>query len=187
MEALESLQQRVSVSKLAAPAPSQVDLEQAFAAAARAADHGKLRPWRFLIVEGAGLEQLSEVYVAAALNANPEVSPAVLEKAKKMPSRAPMVIVAIACYKENPGVPRQEQVIACGCATQNLINAFFIQGYGAIWRSGDMTVNPYVKEQLEIGSNEEIIGFVYVGTPVQEIPEPPAIDVNEFFKPWPAK
>jgi len=187
VDALALLQRRVSVSKLAAPAPSGTDLAQAFAAAVRAADHGKLQPWRFLIVEGEGLRLLSNVYVDAVRNANPEVSPAVVEKAQKMTSRAPMIIVAIACPRENPGVPRQEQIIACGCATQNLINAFFIQGYGAIWRSGDMTTNPYVKEQLQIAANEEVIGFVYVGTPVQEIPEPPAIDVSVFYKSWPAK
>jgi nitroreductase len=162
-------------------------LEQAFAAAVRAADHGKLQPWRFLVIESEGLVRLSDVYVAAARLANPEVSPAVLEKVQKMTGRAPMIVVAIACCRENPGVPRQEQLIACGCATQNLINAFFIQGYGAIWRSGDMTVNPYVREQLEVAANEEIIGFIYVGTPMQEMPEPPAINVNQFFKSWPAK
>lgn len=187
MDALRLLQKRVSVSKLAAPAPSRVDLEQAFGAAVRAADHGKLQPWRFLVIEDQGLALLSEVFVDAVRKANPEVSPALVEKAQKMPGRAPMIVVAIACPQENPGVPRQEQLIACGCATQNLINAFFIQGYGAIWRSGDMTMNPYVKEQLKIAPNEEILGFVYVGTPVQETPEPPAIDVNQFFKSWPTK
>ncbi len=187
MDALRLLQKRVSVSKLVAPVPSQADLEQAFAAAVRAADHGKLQPWRFLVIEAEGLALLSDVFVTAVRNVNPEVSPAVVEKAQKMPGRAPMIIVAIACTQENPGVPRQEQIIACGCATQNLINALFIQGYGAIWRSGDMTINPHVKEQLHIAVNEEIIGFVYVGTPVQEIPEPPAADVNAFFKSWPAK
>lgn len=187
MDALTFLQKRVSVSKLAAPVPSKADLEQAFGAAVRAADHGKLQPWRFLIIEGEGLVSLSEVFVTAVRSASPDASPAVVEKAQKMPGRAPMIIVAIARIQDNPGVPRQEQIIACGCATQNLINALFIQGYGAIWRSGDMTTNPYVKEKLQIATNEEIIGFVYVGTPVQEIPEPPTVDVNSFFATWPAK
>lgn len=187
MDALTLLQKRVSVSKLTGPAPSRTDLERAFGAAVRAADHGKLQPWRFQVIEGEGLALLSDVFVAAVRKTNPDVSPSVVEKAQKMPGRAPMIIVAIARIQENPGVPRQEQIIACGCATQNLINAFFIQGYGAIWRSGDMTINPYVREQLHIEVNEEVIGFVYVGTPVQEMPEPPVVDVAAFFKSWPAK
>lgn len=187
MDVLKALQSRVSVTKLVEPTPSQQHLEEAFKVAVRAADHGKLQPWRFLIIQDEGLSQLGEIFVAGAHDANPDVSPAVLEKCKKMPTRAPMIIVAIARCQENPGVPRQEQIIACGAATQNLLNALFIQGYGAVWRSGDMTTNPYVRQQLAIAENEEIIGYVYVGTPAQPVPAPPEVDVNAFFKPWPAK
>ena len=187
MDGLKALQMRVSVPRLTTPTPSQQDLEEAFKAALRAADHGKLQPWRFLVIKDEGLESLSDVFVAGALAANPEVSPAVLEKCKKMPGRAPMIIVAIACLQDNPGVPHQEQIIACGAATQNLLNALFIQGFGAVWRSGDMASNPYVCNKLGIAQSEEIIGYIYVGTPSQEVPSPPEVDVNAFFKPWPAK
>lgn len=187
MDGLVLLQNRVSVTKLVAPPPSMADLEQAFKAAVRAADHGKLQPWRFLVISGDGLQQLSEIYVAAALRANVQVSASVLEKCKNMPMRAPMIIVAIAKCQQHVKVPRQEQIIACGAATQNLLNALFAMGYGAVWRTGDMAYDAYVMAQLGLIAGEEIIGFVYAGTPAQEIPEPPPVNLSEFFRVWPAK
>ena len=187
MEKLKNLQERVSVSKLQAPAPDNQVLHEIFKAAARAADHGMLQPRRFLIVTGEGLQQLSQVFVNAASKSNPNISPAVLDKCRNMPKRAPMIIVAIATYHSDSKVPRQEQVIACGAAVQNILNALFTLGFGAIWRTGEMAYDPYVEKDLGVGEGEEIIGFVYVGTPVQGIPSPRDVDVSALYKTWPAE
>ena len=187
MEALEGLQKRVSVPRLVEPAPDQATLIQVFKAAARAADHGKLRPWRFLTIQGEGLNALSDVLLAALTKSNPGVSPAVIEKTKNMPFRAPLIIVAIAKCQDHPSVPRQEQVLSCAAATQNILNALFALKFGAVWRTGDLAYNEDVKQSLGLAELEEIIGFIYVGTPSQDIPEPPELDVHSIFSTWPAK
>lgn len=187
MDKLKSLQERVSVSKLQEPAPNDLVLHEVFKAAARAADHGMLQPRRFLLVSGDGLQQLSQVFVNAATKSNPDISPAVLEKCRNMPKRAPMIIVAIATYHSDSKVPRQEQIIACGAAVQNVLNALFALGYGAIWRTGEMAYDTYVNNQLGLVEDEEIIGFVYVGTPVQQFSNPPDIDISALYKSWTAK
>jgi nitroreductase len=184
---LELLQNRVSVSTLQSPPPSLEVLREVFKAATRAADHGLLKPWRFLVIQGEGLQALSRVFVAAITQSDPLVSAAVIEKCRNMPFRAPMIIVAIACCQAHPKIPRQEQVISCGAAVQNILNAFFILGFGAMWRSGDMTQNIFVKNQLGLTSDEDIIGFVYVGTPVQPIRQAPVVDVEPFFTSWPVE
>jgi len=184
---LHILQQRVSVSKLQLPAPGPDILHEVFKAAVRAADHGMLQPWRFLIIEGDGLAALSQVFASAVLKSNPDISSSVVEKCRNMPTRAPMIIVAIAKCQLQSKVPRQEQVIACGAAVQNMLNAFFALGFGAIWRSGDMARDSYVNQELGVVEGEEIIGFIYVGTPVQPFKNPPDIDVNAFFSAWPNK
>lgn len=181
------LQQRVSVSKLQLPAPSVDQLKEVFKAAVRAADHGKLQPWRFLVIQTQGLEALSEVFVTAALKVDANASPAFIDKCRNMPKRAPMIIVAIANCQDNVKVPRQEQIIACGAAVQNMLNAFFYLGYGAIWRTGDMARDPYVLQQLGLRHNEEIVGFVYVGTPANEFPKAPEVVIDDFFQEWPAE
>jgi len=187
VEALSALQNRVSITKLTEPAPSEADLVQVFRAASRAADHGKLRPWHFLTIENDGLSDLSDLLVESLTKSNPAVSPSVIEKTKNMPYRAPMIIVSIATCQEHPSIPKHEQVLACGAATQNILNALFALGFGAVWRTGDLAYNENVKKGLGLTSSDEIVGFIYVGTPSQDIPGPPETDVSRLFSVWPAK
>ncbi len=186
-EALRVIQSRVSITKLIEPAPNSAELIEAFKAAARAPDHGKLQPWRFMVIEGEGLELLSRIFLAALARSNPEISPSVVEKTKNMPFRAPMIIVAIARCQENSKVPKQEQIIACGAATQNLLNALFALNYGAVWRTGDLAYDKYVAQSLGLVESEEVIGFIYVGTPALDIPEALQVDVTGIFSSWPVK
>ena len=187
MDALQVLQTRVSITKLIEPVPDSEQLFEIFKAATRAPDHGKLKPWRFLVIQGDGLSDLSDVLVAAVVKSNPEVSPSVVEKTKNMPFRAPMIIVAIAKCQEHPSIPKQEQIIACGTAVQNMLNALFALKYGAVWRTGDLAYNEHVAQALGLVSQEEIIGFIYIGTPSQDFPAPPEVDVTSIFSAWPAK
>ncbi len=187
MNKLYILQERVSVSKLQAPAPSSDTLHEVFKAAVRAADHGMMQPRRFLVISGEGLGQLSRVFVEAASKTNAAISPTVLEKVRNMPNRAPMIIVAIAKCRKDTKVPREEQVIACGASIQNILNAVFALGYGAIWRTGEMARDPHVKHELGLVADEEIVGFVYLGTPIQEFASPPKVDVERSYKVWPEK
>lgn len=187
MNKLHLLHNRVSVSKLQSPGPDESILVEVFKAASRAADHGMLRPWRYLVIEGDGLHQLSQLFVAAMMEVNPNTSLTVLEKCQKMPFRAPMIVVAIVKHHPHPTVSKQEQVLACGASVQNILNALFALGFGAIWRSGEMTQNPHVNAGLNVAEGEEIIGFIYVGTPVQAFESPPEADINAIFKTWPSK
>lgn len=185
MDAITALHQRVSTPRLTAPAPTPEQLNELFKAAIRAADHGNMRPWRFFIVEGEGLTRLGELFASAATAKNPEITPAELERCHAMPKRAPMIIIAIAKCQPNPKVPEIEQVIAAGAATQNLLNAAFATGVGAVWRTGDMAYDPLVKKGLGLGEGEDVIGFIYVGTPTVPPHAPREQNPADFFSAWP--
>ena len=187
MNKLQFLQARVSVSKLQSPAPNDQVLLEVFKAASRAADHGLLKPWRFLIIKNHALTSLGDLFANAAKKNDPDISPSVVEKCRNMPLRAPMIIVAIARCQLHPKVPKHEQLISCGAAVQNMLNAFFVLGFGAIWRTGEMACDNYINQELGLGEGEEIVGFVYVGTPLQAFPNPPEIDVSKLFQEWPNK
>jgi nitroreductase len=187
VEAIDALQKRVSITKLTGPVPSQADLTQVFKAACRAADHGKLRPWHFLTIEGEGLNELSNLLVNALTASNPTVSASVIEKTRNMPYRAPMIIVSIARCQEHPSIPKLEQLLSSAAATQNMLNALFALGFGAVWRTGDLAYNDLVKRGLGLDALDEIVGFIYVGTSAQDIPPPPEVDVAGIFSAWPAK
>ena len=185
MTFLQGLQQRVSCAQLAAPAPTAEQLQQMFEAAFRAADHRQLRPWRFLVVEGEGLSKLGELYLAARQQNEP--APTAEERARllSLPLRAPMLIVAIVNLQEDPKVPEIEQYLSAGAAVQNLLNAAYAQGLGAMWRTGELAFNPHVATGLGLAANEHIIGFVYLGTPRIVPRQPPVVDPANHVESWP--
>lgn len=185
MDAIAALHQRVSTPRLTAPAPTPEQLDVLFRAAMRAADHGNMRPWRFLIVEGEGLVRLGELFASAATQKNLAITQSELDRCHAMPQRAPMIIVSIAKYKPNPKVPHIEQIIAAGAATQNLLNAAFATDVGAVWRTGDMAYDPIVKEALGLTEGEEIIGFIYLGVPTVPPHAPREQNPADFFSAWP--
>lgn len=184
MDALAALKTRVSCAKVRAPAPSQQQLDEIESSALRAADHGKLRPWRYLRIQGEGLARLGEVFAKAALDQDPDLTEAQQQRFKNMPLRAPYIYIAICRVQQNPKVPRDEQMMAAACSVQNMITAAFALGVGAYWRSGVMAWDKNVKKALNLAANEEIIGFIYLGTPVLDSRPATELQVADFFEDW---
>ena len=183
MDALDALLNRVSAPRLMAPAPDAMQREVLFRAALRAPDHGQLRPWRFITVEGAALTELGELF-ASALPAG--ASPEALAKARAMPLRAPLLVVVVASVKASLKVPAQEQVLAAGCAAHGILLAAHAQGIGAVWRTGDMAYHPQVAAGLGLSADEQVIAYLYLGTPERELRAVPQVQVSDFVRSWPA-
>lgn len=184
MEAYEALVKRVSHARLGEPAPSAEQLERLFRVALRAPDHGQLRPWRFLTVQGEARVQLGELFAQATRAAQPDASPEALTKARAMPLRAPTLVVAIARLLDHPKVPEIEQMLAAGCAAHGVVQAAFVEGLGAMWRTGALAFDARVREGLGLAANERIVGFIYLGTPLGELRQPPALDPADFVSAW---
>src|SRR5690554_5781332 len=87
------------------------------------------------------------------------------------PNLAPLIIIAVNASKDHPKIPKIEQLHPTAASTQNIINAAWALGLGAIWRTGDSAHNPLVAEAIGLADNEQIVGFVYVGHKNQN-PEP---------------
>ncbi|PCH97658.1 MAG: NAD(P)H nitroreductase [Gammaproteobacteria bacterium] len=163
MNSIDLLLQRQSTPLLTTPAPSTQGLETILAAGNRVPDHAGLQPWHFTVITGKGLQRLSDLMVASS-----DQQTANLEKVAKMPFRAPMIIVISTKYVEHEKVPKQEQLITAGCCVHAMQMAAYAQGYGAMWRTGALAYNSLVKQGLAINKVEEIIGFLYIGTPCKE-------------------
>jgi len=186
MDALSALHGRVSCPRLIDPAPQGETLRNIQKAAFRAADHARMRPWRFLILEGDSRDKLGELFIKAAFSKTEEL---ITDKQKQRiaskPLRAPMIMVVIASLKQNPKVPDIEQVISAGAAAQNMITAAYAQGVGAIWRTGDVAYDQVVMDGLGLSENEQIVGFLYLGTMPVDGLEAPVLEVNDYFQNWP--
>lgn len=166
MEALEALHSRTSYPRLCDPAPSEEALENIYRAALRAADHGLLRPWRFLTIRGDSRDRLGELFAAAAQADDPSATETRLDKLRQKPHRAPLIIVTISSPQDHPKVPAFEQELSAAAATQNMLVAAYAQGVGAMWRTGSMAYHEVVREGLGLSEEEKIIGFLYLGSVV---------------------
>ncbi|MCY1425990.1 putative NAD(P)H nitroreductase YdjA [compost metagenome] len=184
MEAFDALLNRVSHARLSEPAPTAQQLDRLFRVALRAPDHGQLRPWRFLTIAGEARVRLGELFAQATLAANPDATPDALDKARAMPLRAPLLVVAVARLQDHPKVPEIEQLLAAGCAAHGLVQAAYTEGLGGMWRTGAMAYDPLVRQGLGLAANERIVGFVYLGTPIGELRRPVSLEPAEFVSVW---
>ncbi len=183
-DVLQFLKQRNSAPKLTAPGPSGAELDEIFAAAMRAPDHARMRPWRFLTVAGDRRNALGALFRDAKLTRDPSATEEALAKAAAAPLRAPLVVVVIARLGEHPKVPHVEQRLSAGCAAHGLLLAAETLGYAGIWRTGDACFDRHVMAGLGLSDNEEIVGFVYLGTR-QGDPKPlPPMRTDDYVSQW---
>jgi nitroreductase len=181
---LAFLQQRCSAPKLVAPAPDAQQLSEMFKVAFRAPDHAWLRPWRFLVIRGERREALGELFEQCLLQRNPGADEAARAKARNAPLRAPLLVIPIVCLTEHPKVPHVEQRLSAGCATQGLLLAAEALGFAGIWRTGDPAFDPNVMAGLGMSANEEIIGFLYLGTRDGACKGLPVVDPADHVVEW---
>lgn len=179
---VEGLQKRVSHPRLIEPAPSAAELSDCYKAAFRSPDHAWLRPWRFIECRGSERETLGRLLADSISEEQPELTEAALDKLRKGPLRAPLVIICYANVTEHPKVPPIEQHIAAGCAANNLVSALFGKGYGAVWRTGDAAHSSQVRSRLNLPEQAEIIGLLYVGTAAGEDKDIPQLEITDFVK-----
>lgn len=164
--ALEALRSRRSVAalQLREPGPSETEIDAALDVALRAPDHGALRPWRFVLIRGGARARLSELFVRRMLERDPAVPASKLEKARTMPLTAALVIAVGARILREHRIPEIEQLLAAGAGIMNLLNAFHVQGYGAILLTGANAYDREIAAQLGFGPEERCLGFLYVGS-----------------------
>lgn len=187
MDALTCLTSRQSMPPrlLAEPVPTAGDLDEIFRSAMSAPDHGAVRPWRFLIIQGEARERLGDVFADAMARREPEADAEALEKARAKPLRAPMLIAVLAeIVEDHPKAPVVEQILAAGAASQNMLNAIHAKGYGGILLSGANCYDDHVKAALGLAPKDAIIGFIYVGTPSGESPVKQRPEPAPFVRDW---
>lgn len=181
MNMIDVLRTRVSNPKLRDPGPSDAELDLMIRCALRAPDHGLLRPWRFVVFSGAARGVLGGFFAEAARHRQPAAVAEVLERAERMPWRAPLVIVCVArTVIDHPKIPVVEQIASMAAAVQNLQLAAQALGYGAMWRTGPMAADAHVKTRLGLAMTDEIVAFLYVGTTDGEPRQVEALDPGLF-------
>lgn len=184
---LDTLHNRHSIpaSQLDEPAPNDEQLNDILKCAISAPDHGKLRPWRFIVIRGDARHALADVFTEAAKAREPEISEQQLERLREKPLRSPLIVVIVATLTpEHPKAPLIEQTLSAGAAVQLLQLGATASGFGSIWLTGANAYDENVKQALGIAEKDQITGFLYIGTPPEGIPSRRRPELSEHVSEW---
>lgn len=163
---LDFLQQRSSSSSrsLTAPGPDAQQLQQLLSMACRVPDHGRLVPWRFLLIEGDARTALGALLVARMRELDPSASAAVIDKEGARFSFAPTIVTVIARVTAGHKIPEREQLLSAGAVTYQLLLAAQAMGFGAQWLTAWAAYDSVICAALGLSDNESVVGFVHIGT-----------------------
>ncbi len=159
----------VVVRDMGEPGPSSEDLERIMQAGMRVPDHGRLTPWRFLVIRGEAREKLGEVLGKAILTEDPECTGERIEMERERFTRAPTTIAIVSRTDPDHLIPEWEQILSSGAACQNMLTAALSMGFAAQWLTEWYAYNDEVKSALGLQAGDRIAGFLYLGS----MSEPP--------------
>lgn len=185
MQAIDALLTRRSAVTLTEPAPDADALQLMFASAVRAPDHGRLRPWRFVVIRGAARERFGELLGEHLARTQPGVSAESLQRERAKALRAPLIVVVAAHVNEAvKKIPPLEQLLAAGVAAGNIMLAAVALGYNAMWKTGTAAYDPALAAALGFGSADTIVGFLYLGTEAGRAPAARG-EWRDLVREWP--
>ncbi|MDU8943013.1 nitroreductase family protein [Ovoidimarina sediminis] len=177
--ALEFLQTRRSrpAKTLTTPVPDRAALMPLLEAAARTPDHGKLEPWRFIVLERPALLRLAAATEARGADAG--IEPERIAKSVLQFSDAHLAVAVISSPKPSEKIPEIEQLLSSGAVCLALLNAALAAGWGANWLTGWMAHDPvFRREALGLSEGETVSGFIHIGTERAAPPERPRPDLG---------
>lgn len=171
MDLLKLLDHRQSTPSrlLTEPGPDETQLRRMLAAAVRVPDHGRLQPWRFILIRGDNRQRLGEILARVSVERNPAAAAAVVEKDRNRFNQAPLVVAVIACLTPGHKVPEREQLLSGGAVCLALLQAADAIGFGAQWLTSWAAYDPNVCAAIGLGANESVLGFIHIGTAAERL------------------
>ncbi|MCZ4272794.1 nitroreductase [Maritalea porphyrae] len=187
VEMVEYLKSRRSVTLpfLAEPGPSELELAELLEIASRVPDHGKLAPWRLVVVAGDQRGMAGDRLAELAKQRDPEISEEMLDVERNRFLPAPLTIGVISAVQAHPKVPAIEQQLSAGCVCFNLVHGANALGFAAQWVTRWFAFDDEAAAIFGAKDNEFFAGFVHIGTPSvvpQERPRPDVAEVVEYWR-----
>lgn len=167
---------------MVAPGPDDAELDAILALAARTPDHGKLAPWRFVVVPADRRTALADLLRRAMSAENPGATAAQLEAAERFAYEGEALVVVLSAPRESH-IPIWEQELSAGAATMNLLHAVHAHGYVGSWLTGWMAFSDLVRDAFG-QAPERIAGFVFIGSPRRPLDERPRPDMTQIVGRW---
>lgn len=180
-DALHFLQTRRSrpAKTLTTPVPDRDTLMPLLTAAARTPDHGKLEPWRFIVIEKPAMARIAQTAedCGAALGLEPEQ----VAKGRAQYDQGNLAVVVVEVEKPSAKVPVLEQTYSAGAVCLSLVNAALAAGWGANWLSGWPSHDRgFMTQAFGLAAHERIAGIIHIGTETNQPPERPRPDIDSI-------
>jgi len=168
---------------LVAPGPDAGQLDQILAIAARTPDHGKLAPWRFVVVPADRRDELAKVIIDAYREERPQAARLEIEALEQFARQAPTLVVLLSSPKPESHIPSWEQELSAGAAGMNLLHAAHAMGFVGGWLTGWAAYSDRVRDAFG-AAPERIAGFIFLGTPAKQLQERPRPDLDTIISRW---
>lgn len=168
------------VAQITGPGPSRSELEDILKLAVRVPDHGKLAPWRFVVIAGEERERLGDICLRVALSNNPQMTEDQQAIERNRFLRSPVVVAVVSSVQEHFKVPEWEQLMTAGAVCLNLIMSVNAHGYVANWLTEWVAFDQQITSEIGLSDKERIVGYVHIGStsfPATERPRPELSDV----------
>ena len=174
----------VQAAFLAAPGPSEDQIETMLTAAARVPDHKKLVPWRFIRFDRAACESFGKNLADRWQALYPDATDAILQQERERLLRAPLVIAVVSNARSDAPVPVIEQVLSAGAVCMNLVHAAYACGFAAQWLTEWYAFDEVIGRQLGLADEEAIAGFIHIGMADVDPADRPRPDLKSITTYW---
>lgn len=176
--ALLARRRSLKLMQLSEPAPSDAEIDALIALAGRVPDHGKLGPWRFVVIAGEA-RQRAGAALAEVIRNDEGVDDNRIEFVRGWFTRAPACVMVVSAAQPHPKIPEWEQQLSAGAACFSLLLAAHALGYAGCWLTEWPAYDARARAALGLAEHERIAGFVYLGTPGNGAAERVRADVRE--------
>ena len=162
------------------PVPTRAELEEILVAATRVPDHGKLEPWRLVVIQGAAFQRLADLAEARARELGGDSEK--IAKGRGQYDLGKLAVVVIAAPKPAPKVPQVEQLLSAGALCLGIVNAAEAAGWGACWLTGWPAHDPvFADRAFGCSGDETVAGIIHIGTAPEDGPDRPRPDLSRIL------
>ena len=176
----------VGMAFLQEPGSTPEQLEQMLTIATRVPDHGKLAPWRLILISGDDRAAAGEALARIVAAKNPAVEPVQLDLERRQFLPAPLTVGVLSTAKPHPKIPEFEQLLSAANVAFNLVHAAYAMGFAAQWVTRWYSYDDEAAAALGARPGERFVGFVHIGTPtavIEDRPRPALADVVTRWTP----
>ncbi len=169
--------------EMIAPGPDAVQLDAILAIAARTPDHGKINPWRFVIVPDSARSALATLITTAYRAERPDAARLEIDTLEAFATQAPALVVVLSSPNPERKIPIWEQELSVGAACMNLLHAAHAHGFVGGWLTGWAAYSDVVRDAFG-AAPERIAGFIFIGSPSRDLEERPRPEPDSVISTW---